>query len=469
MHLVRQHILDVNCSSEVLGREIQTHVSSVLEKEFYPELEKLFDQYAPEDQIWMIENLEIEISEISQKNWKEDIVRKSLEQIEYFLKLKDLKRIDLKISEKPAESRTLSFPEFAEKLFLDYLKKGRVTDNSVFFNLKEIISKIEVSDMFFIKILNIFKDKKETILRWIFSVPEDFKDKVYRFSGFNKEFLNKIKTLLIDFRKENSAETERFSEFLSLMFFLSNKGFSYSELFAFVNNSSSKYWNFKSKEISDFIFKFNQKVTENQIVINREEYSFMENWKDSISEKIENMADDFKEKTSDNEGELIYIENGGLVILHPFLQRLFESLELTEKNEWKSENDAQKAVLLLHFLVYGDSDFSEDQIVLNKIICGLKSDEVINVNIQLNDDEKEACEELLNAVVQHWSVMSNSSVSALRETFLQRNAKLILNKEDFELYVEEKGFDVLLNGLPWGISTIRTAWMNKVLFCHWNY
>lgn len=165
----------------------------------------------------------------------------------------------------------------------------------------------------------------------------------------------------------------------------------------------------------------------------------------------------------------IDIENTGLTTLHPFFIPFFDQLNLTEKNDWKSEKDAHKAVLLMHFLVFGDESFDENKMVLNKILCGLQSDEVIPANMRLNAYEKEACEDLLRAVIQHWSFMKDSSIDAFRETFLKRNGKIEFKNKNPEIWIEKKGFDILLNQIPWSISTIKTPWMERLLFCHWNY
>ncbi|PQA90516.1 hypothetical protein SAMN05421796_10840 [Chryseobacterium piscicola] len=167
--------------------------------------------------------------------------------------------------------------------------------------------------------------------------------------------------------------------------------------------------------------------------------------------------------------EFIYIENAGLIILQPFFTTLFEQLNLIEKNDWKFQNHDHKAVLLMHFLVYGDEFFQEDKMILNKILCGFSSDEVINTNILLSSDEKEACEDLLKAVIKHWSVIGNSSIDSLRAMFLQRNGKIELKNENHELWIEGKVFDILLNQIPWGISITKTPWMEGLLFCHFNH
>ena len=169
-----------------------------------------------------------------------------------------------------------------------------------------------------------------------------------------------------------------------------------------------------------------------------------------------------------SEGQVFYVNNAGLVILHPFLPTLFEQLGLTEKNEWVNKPALQKAVLLTHYLVFGESEIDESQLILNKILCGLSIDEVINTQLILEENEKERCKSLLDAVLDYWKIMSNSSKEALQGTFLQREGKLEIQVNGFEMWMEEKGYDILLEQLPWGIGMIQTPWMESYLTCNWN-
>ncbi|KQT17906.1 hypothetical protein ASG31_03980 [Chryseobacterium sp. Leaf404] len=452
MHLIRQHIFDINCSSANLGKEVSANLSYVLEKEFYPQLGKIFDQYSEKDQIWLIDHLEIEISEISEKNWKEETVKKSLDQIEYFFKLNHHhQNSTAENADEKSEFTKLSLAGFAENLFLQFLKSGRISDNSVFSDVKSIIGQIKISEIFYLKIMESFKDQYNAVLRWIFSVPAIFRYEVYRFSDMNNSFSGAENLV----KKHNPEEKKRFSEFLMLM--LSNEIRQNQNAFAFTALSAKKYWDVGEEKISEFFDSDkNQK---------NEKSDLFKNWKNHINSDVK---DDFSDETATDIADFIYVENAGLTILHPFFLSLFGQLNLTENNVWKSVADAHRSVLLMHFLVYGNEFFEEHEMTLNKLLCGLPSDEVINVNITLNEDEKEACEDLLKAAIQHWSVMGNSSTDALRETFLQRKGKLEFKERASELYIEEKGFDVLLNKIPWSVTNVKTPWMEQIMFCHWN-
>jgi hypothetical protein len=81
---------------------------------------------------------------------------------------------------------------------------------------------------------------------------------------------------------------------------------------------------------------------------------------------------------------------------------------------------------------------------------------------------KDESETLLKAAIKHWSALKNTSPDGLREGFLQREGKLILNDFQDRLIVESKAQDVLLSYLPWGYSIFKLAWMKGALYIEWG-
>ncbi len=101
-------------------------------------------------------------------------------------------------------------------------------------------------------------------------------------------------------------------------------------------------------------------------------------------------------------------------------------------------------------------------------MCGIPVDDVLLPSEKLSDEIKSECEELLGEVLRHWSKLKNTSAAALRETFLQRNGKLTEVENGWLLNVEQKGFDILLDSLPWGIGTIKLPWADYKLHVEWT-
>ncbi len=163
--------------------------------------------------------------------------------------------------------------------------------------------------------------------------------------------------------------------------------------------------------------------------------------------------------------EPIYIRNAGLVLLHPFLQMLLEELGLAKDGEvFKPE----RAVQVLHWLSVGRAG-AEWELPLNKLLCGLPQEAVISTKIRLTKRERDECQRLLEAAIRHWSALGDTSPEGLQGTFLCRDGKLSRKPNgSWLLQVEQRGFDVLLADLPWGISLVKLPWMPDLVWVEWG-
>ena len=164
----------------------------------------------------------------------------------------------------------------------------------------------------------------------------------------------------------------------------------------------------------------------------------------------------------------LYIENAGLVLLHPFLPAYFHALELTNENDQFISTEAQtKAAVLLYYLQSGDENYKEWEMALNKILCGLPASEVIANGIGLTDEEKEESILLLQTVIGYWEALKGSGIAALQNTFILREGKVTYKDDYWLIQVERSGFDILLDRLPWGIGTIKLPWLKELIYCEW--
>jgi hypothetical protein len=169
----------------------------------------------------------------------------------------------------------------------------------------------------------------------------------------------------------------------------------------------------------------------------------------------------------ETEPEGIYIDNAGLVILHPFLPELFKRLGFWRDKQWVEPGYQHDAVYVLGYLLTGNSENPEFDMMLNKIMCGIQTTDVLLPFHELLEAVRTECDELLMEVVRHWTRLKNTSIAALRETFLQRDGKLTRTDHGWLLRIERKGVDVLLGSLPWGIGTIKLPWTDDKLFVEW--
>ena len=179
------------------------------------------------------------------------------------------------------------------------------------------------------------------------------------------------------------------------------------------------------------------------------------------------MQTEAKEAEWLNLGSSYYILNAGLVLLWPFLERFFRSLELSERGRFVSKAAQHKAVSILHYLSNGENGAHEHALLLNKLLCGWPLQQPLWRKDELTERDKAEADELLSAVIDHWKVLKNTSVDGLRQGFLQREGRLSQQNDSWELKIARSGYDVLLDQLPWGISTIHLPWMREVVFVEW--
>lgn len=163
--------------------------------------------------------------------------------------------------------------------------------------------------------------------------------------------------------------------------------------------------------------------------------------------------------------EGVVVGNAGLVLLAPFLERFFINEELIDKD---SILDKNKAMALMHYLVYGNLDYHEYDLMLEKVLCGVETNEPIELIAKLSDQERSDSEELLEAAIQNWNVLKNTSPDGLREGFLQRKGILTFKGDEWRLRVERNTIDILLDSLPWTIGYVQLPWMKNLLHTDWT-
>ncbi|MCW5618832.1 MAG: hypothetical protein KIS65_06445 [Nitrosomonas sp.] len=167
-------------------------------------------------------------------------------------------------------------------------------------------------------------------------------------------------------------------------------------------------------------------------------------------------------------GEEFYIDNAGQVLAAPYLPRLFSLLGLMDADVFIDRTAAERAVPLLQFMVNAKNESPEYQLLLNKILCGLTPGIPIQSRIVLSPHEHDTIEGLMRGMIQNWKTIGNTSISGLRETFLQRRGRLILQEEIWFLTVEPGPFDMLLDNLPWSFSVIKHRWMERAIHVTWR-
>ncbi|PKM38408.1 MAG: hypothetical protein CVV06_00795 [Gammaproteobacteria bacterium HGW-Gammaproteobacteria-10] len=164
--------------------------------------------------------------------------------------------------------------------------------------------------------------------------------------------------------------------------------------------------------------------------------------------------------------EGVYVDNAGLVLLHPFLPQLFTASACLQ--DYKIVKTG-RALGLLHYLATGEPTAYEYDLVLSKVLCNIDLPVPVETLTELSLEEQSEADELLTAVVKHWDKLRNTSIDSLRGTFILRPGKLIRRGDgDWQLHVEYRSCDILLDSLPWNIATIKLPWMQNLLWVEWS-
>ncbi len=174
-----------------------------------------------------------------------------------------------------------------------------------------------------------------------------------------------------------------------------------------------------------------------------------------------------KSKSREGEEDGIYVDHAGLVLLHPFMESFFKEFDLLKDGRFKNERSRNIAIHLLCFLATGEDSPAEHLLTFEKFLCGAELDEPVERFVTVGESMKDECETLLQAAIGHWKALKNTSPDGLREGFLQRSGKLVLDDFQNRLVVENKTHDVLLSFLPWGYGIIKLSWLERPLFVDW--
>lgn len=199
---------------------------------------------------------------------------------------------------------------------------------------------------------------------------------------------------------------------------------------------------------------------------------------DAESLKAQNKSDEEEEELEEDEAEteemeedlttISFIDNSGLVLLSPFLPRLFSMLELTENGKFKNRKAQIKAIFLMQYAVFKDREFPEYEMQLNKLLVNFKTGIPIPRKPNLTDDEKNTVDGMLEGVMQNWGRLGETTIDGLRGGFLCREGRLQEQEDMHLLTVESKGFDMLLDYVPWNFRTVKFSWMKKVIQVKWR-
>lgn len=186
--------------------------------------------------------------------------------------------------------------------------------------------------------------------------------------------------------------------------------------------------------------------------------------KKPLNKEYKKLGDDEPRLFSD----AIFIRNAGLILIAPYLGMLFSKCDLLDNSKFRDNQSIYRGIQLLAYAATGSIATNESDLVLNKLLCGLKIEDPVDIFVTISAEEKETVDELLAAIIQHWTALGSTTIDGLRTSFLQRDGKLEEDQLEHFLIVEQKAYDMLLDQIPWNITKIKLSWMKKIIQVTWR-
>lgn len=184
----------------------------------------------------------------------------------------------------------------------------------------------------------------------------------------------------------------------------------------------------------------------------------------TVMESIQEKNEIIQESVLQDGGQ--YIQNAGLILIHPFLRTLFEHCELIDPKT-QQLTDPELCAHLLHFIATGKTNAPEYDMIFEKFLCNIPMHQTLNRHIKLSRKHKTQAKNVIESVQHNWAPMKKSSTALLQNEFFQRPGKLVITDADYTLTVERKTQDILLEKLSWGIGLVKLPWQKKFIFVNW--
>tara|TARA_B100000886_G_scaffold80277_1_gene52189 strand:- start:1776 stop:4670 length:2895 start_codon:yes stop_codon:yes gene_type:complete len=390
----------------------------------------------------------LDLDSINKSNIELNKIFNDLDLFSYYIEFGSLPFLYNKINEKKLK-----------KIFFDSIIKNRPVLKKYLFNWSKSSFKIE-------RFVNLLIENNEKT-KYLINVNKKLLGIIYH-------DLFSFLRIVLEISKEYGLLDPKFFEDNFLKILIKKVFISWTN-YKFIIHNPIRFLTFTFKD--DFI---NLKNISTQLNINNSnqllkkvEKNYIIQFREMIIDQIINKRHiSFTDTESTNlKNELsigIVISNSGLVLFWPYLKTLFMRLGLLndEKKEFIDDISRNKAILATDYIVNGKFSVEKD-FILNKILCGIELDWIIDENIKLNEYEIEICDSAITAVLNNWKKVK--TITTLRDWFLKREGVITLKDEVYILDVEKKPFDIFLKTLSWGFSNIKHSLMSKMLVVNWKY
>jgi len=477
-HLVKKQVIEITCSKRTDAFRMQQLISNHYWQDIVPLLSTVFNEISDEGKVTRIDKLEIDLGFISEKEmcevrWNDEI----------------LSRIKTQLYEKLVgkEKDKIIVHEVARmsicKQWLFYMQKGYLPwnvlriDEAWYYKVLEVLA----SDFTAIaELRKLIKQNPGAIRRIIEQHEESYLIKLVEVltAVSQRELAEMVEALvqlvsshaiiptLVPGKKKDESKRRIWYWVLELAATEQDRPASLQLIEKLLIQNTTHYD--ISRIISDANPSFFTIILPAVTKLYQKPELFSENQVGLQNEKLINKDKSESKSESGIDEEGIFVQHAGLVLIHPFLYSLFKHLKLITDSKFAHKTDQQKAIYLLHYIASGSALAEEHELVVPKVLCEWPVDMPVEKNIEITEDELSEADSMLQAAIEQWPVLKNTSIEGLREAFLQRNGKLFTKNEKLHLQVEVTTIDVLLDQLPWNLSMIKLPWMKAILRVDWR-
>lgn len=237
-----------------------------------------------------------------------------------------------------------------------------------------------------------------------------------------------------------------------------------------VELTTRKYLSWSEKEIVDFLVARVYRSAPYSLIVLIKKMNIMGQHEDYL-EAIRRLSQSRDEQLVEAS---IDVRNAGMMLISPYFPIFFHRLGLLDDNrrEFKSVDSSIRAIFLIQYLIYGEQrEWKESELYLNKIMVGMEEDrQPLPLTWELSQEDTSMADDMMKAICRNWDKMRNTSLRGFREAFLQRNGQVMWHKDlnRWEIKVEEKAFDVLIDSMPWGFKMCKYPWQKNMIEVKWR-
>lgn len=517
-HIVHKQVIDLHVSSKSEAKIWQDKISDLLQKGLMSKLEKACNEICSPDETIRIDKLELDLGKLSVERFDEhfesEVVKIFRNEIvkDYYSRLNLMSDKNQKNQKKltGVSEKSLSQNDNLEDAFIHYFQNGtwpwwskKIESGMVskiwneqlekgFINFSKSLKLSKPNDHAIKRLVhlteqNILFDHIDPVQEWKVEELYDYllknnylkrsNNKFFldfiRYSEISKRSIPETKALLFlatlsrSGQRSVEGEIRKISKSAYLPVDIQNVWIQNLTLFEKVLQAKKPEKGIKNLLTNDLSL---DQIAEIEIpsIVSVEKSK----GQDVIEERL--LADKARDDTtvpntnkSAENDESILVPNAGAVILWPYLQMFFKELRLLHDGQFVDPDKQARAVQLLHYLVCGVQEADDCDWPLLKLLCGLQIDEFVLPEFELNNEEKQECENLLSSVIRNWPVLKNTKPQSLQASFLCRVGLLKKEQNGWIAHIERTGIDVLLDKINWPISVIRLPWNDYMIHVQW--